>query len=331
MLVALASTGRKEALMRTLALALSLSLTTLGACTVGEASGPDPDPDPDPDVDVEISGVISADATWAGEIQLLASATIASGVSVTIVAGSSFIAADGAKLTVEGTLLVAGTAAEPVSMVPAVGAVSWAGMVAESGGSVTLRYATGIDVATLLYCHAGATGCAIEDSDFEGMGNAMVAEATATLERSRFVDLANGGVTVRSGGELTIVDTTLLTSSGDIVVQQGGDLVIDHSEVGGAQGSYEHCDLHIGSASSVTITNSNIISGVYGMMIGGTTNAVIQYNNWEGNDGDISEVGINSNVDLRYNYWDQGAPSMGAAYDTSSPASARLTDAGPRI
>jgi len=68
------------------------------------------------------------------------------------------------------------------------------------------------------------------------------------------------------------------------------------------------------------------------MMLGGTNGAVMQYNNFVENDAgqDISEVGVNTLVDLRYNYWDQGAPALGAAYDVSMPAAARIADAGPR-
>ena len=42
-------------------------------------------------------------------------------------------------------------------------------------------------------------------------------------------------------------------------------------------------------------------------------------------------VGVNTAVDLRFNYWGNGAPTgLGAAYDLSSPAAARVADAGPR-
>ena len=67
------------------------------------------------------------------------------------------------------------------------------------------------------------------------------------------------------------------------------------------------------------------------MMIGNTTGAVVQYNNIVDNQNDILEVGTNSGVDMRYNYWSGGAPDLGTAYDTSSPAAASYAEAGPRL
>ncbi len=322
--------------------ALALSVLT-GACMVtspvsdgAPTPGGDvgqPTPMPTPNAGSGIAGEITSSTTWSGAVELAADATIAAGVEVTIAAGTAFTAADGAKLRVLGTLVVAGDASANVTMEPAAGAISWGGIVAEAGGAVTIEHARGSDVASLLYCHSGALTCAIRRAEFSSIGNALIAESVASIEKSSFVELANGGVTVRAGGDLTITDTYLITSDHDLVIASGGRLTIDHSEIGGAQGSYEHCDLHIGGAEAVSVTNSNIISGIYGVMIGATDGAVFQRNNFMGNDpgNDILQIGTNSNGDMRFNYWDQGAPALAGVFDTSSPAAQPHPDAGPRM
>lgn len=298
----------------------------LAACTVERDGGDPPVP-----VEGELAGAITANQTWRGTVTLVADATIAGGVTVTIEPGTRFEGHQGATLRVAGTLDVAGTAAAPITMVPVAGALTWAGIVVDAGGRATLMHVHGDHVANLLYCHADTEGCVLDHVVFTDLGSALVTEDDARITASRITKMSNGGVTV-SGGDVRIVDTYLLTSTGDIVIQNGGSLTIEHSEVGEAADSYEHCDLHINLADSLRITRSNIRAAVYGIMLGGTNGAVMQYNNFVENDpgNDISEVGENVAADLRFNYWDHGAPELGAGYDVSSPAAARIADAGPR-
>lgn len=305
--------------------ALLLSACVVGSEVPGGGNGDDDVPPP-----TGIAGSITSNQTWSGAQTITANATIEAGVTVTVSAGAAIEAKDGVTLRVKGTLRVEGTDAAKVTFLPTADALTWAGIVADAGGTVDLAYVEGTDVATLVYCHAGAT-CDLDHVVFDDLGKALVVEGTATLTKSRISKVQNGGITV-SNGDLTITDSYMLTSSGDVIVQNGGSLVIDHSEVGEAMGSYEHCDLHVGSAATLRITYSNIHSGVYGLMLGGTSGAVMQYNNWTENGAgtDISEVGVNTNVDLRFNYWDQGAPALGAQYNVASASPTRIADAGPR-
>lgn len=308
----------------------------LPACTL-EAVGPGPGDDTggdDPPIvtgEGEKAGAITADETWSGTITLVGNVTIEPGATVTIAAGTELLGKDGLGITVEGSLVVAGTAEAPVTMGRADGAQRWAGIVAAAGGAVQIAYAEGTDVATLLYCHDGAALCHLDHVDFSGISSAIIAEGVALVTSSRIVDIANGGLTVRgAGGDLTVRDSVITTSTGDLVVQTGGTLLVEYSEIGDTQGVFDHCNFHIGAAASLTITRTNIINGVYGMMLGGTSGASITYNNWTGNTTDLSEVGVNTAVDLTNNYWANGAPALGAAYDVSSPAPAPIADAGPR-
>ena len=316
-------------ILRALPFALLLSACVVGSEDPGPGGGGGGDDDDVPPP-TGIAGSITSNQTWSGAQTITANATIEAGVTVTVSAGAAIEAKDGVTLRVKGTLRVEGTDAAKVTFLPTADALTWAGIVADTGGRVDLAYTEGTDVATLVYCHTGAT-CNLDHVVFDDLGKAIVVEGTATLTKSRISKVQNGGISVNNGS-LEMTDSYAITSSGDIIVQNGGSLVIDHSEVGDAMGTYDHCGLHIGSATTLRITRSNIRASVYGMMLGGTNGAVMQYNNWSENGAgtDISEVGTNTNVDLRFSYWSQGAPNMGAAYNVSSPATARITDAGPR-
>ena len=119
--------------------------------------------------------------------------------------------------------------------------------------------------------------------------------------------------------------------AGDIVVTYAGSrFTIVNSEIGGAQGSYEHCNFHINGADYASVTNSNIIGSVVAMMITNADGAIINYNNITNNESDIDPIGANSNVDMRYNYWSNGVPNgLGGDFDVTQPAAEMIAEAGP--
>ena len=309
------------------------------ACTVGTL-GPDPgggsgsDPGSgsgsNPGSGGGISGEIQADQTWSGNVSITGNVQIDPGVTVTVAAGTMIEGAQGATVHVQGTLQIQGTKDAVVTILPAQGVTTWPGFVADTGGTLSMSYAMGSNIATLTYCHTGAT-CTLDHVDFSMMGNAIVAEGTATINASRLSQVMNGGVTV-SNGDLKVVDSYVLTSQGDIIVMNGGSLDMQYSEVGDAQGSYEHCDFHINSASKLSIMHSNIRNGVYGMMIGGTTNAMVQYTNFIKNStgDDIDPLSTNTTPNFEYDYFDQGIPTTATGFDFANAATAMITDAGPR-
>jgi hypothetical protein len=217
-------------------------------------------------------------------------------------------------------------------MIPDPGASSWGGIAVDAGGSAAIRYVTGTEVDALMTCRAGALACELERIDFEDVGTIIRAASAASLVESRVSGMANGAVHVASGGDLTVSDTELSQSSHDLVTASGGHLTIEHTTIGGTIDTYEHCNLHIGSADSLTITRSNIVTGVYGIMIGNVNSARINYNNWEGNTNDVSPMGSPTDADFTHNYWGKGsAPSLGGEYDFTSLEPDRVADAGPRI
>lgn len=278
-----------------------------------------------------LSGLISQDATLTGDVHISGDLTVGAGVTLTISAGAAVSVADGKQITVQGTLLVDGTADATVSLLPDDGAASWRGITVAPGGAATLRYATGTQVATLLTCEAGAVTCELERDTFDGVGDVLANHATAEIKESQFSDMAGGGVYM-DAGSLHIVDSSIQTSSGDIIVISGGNLAVEYSSVGGSD--YEHCNFHINRADSLSITHSDVSNGVYGIMIGTVDGADLEYDNWEGNGTgtDVEEIGTTTSADFSHGFWSQGAPTnLGDEFDVSAPADVHIDDAGPRI
>lgn len=307
------------------------SALVLGCALTGCVGEPYVPPDSPPGDVTEVSGTIDQDATWSGIVHIVADATIAPGVTVTVEPGTWVRGAAGVFLRAEGVLSLAGTDEAPISVYPMLDAESWGGFTAEAGGAVSMMHVEGEHVSTLLFCKSGAAECRMSYVTFTDMSYVIQTNAPATIEYSRFERMVNAGVSVLDGSDLLIDQSYVLTSSGDIVVTQSGSrFTITNSEIGGAQGSYEHCNLHINGAAYASITNSNIVGSVVAMMIANADGAIVNYNNITGNESDIDPIGPNSNVDMRYNYWSNGVPNgLDAAFDVSQPAAETIADAGP--
>ena len=309
---------------------LGVAFATVFGCATDTEEPIDMTP-PDTVENAQVSGTLPTNQTWRGEIEMTGETVVPAGKTLTVDPGTTFSAAEGAVLRVEGVLVIAGSSDSQVTLNPIAGAVAWGGIAVESGGSASIVHATGSAVSTLLFCKPGAAKCELDQVDFHDISRVIKVEGNATVSQSKFRNMNNGGFSVSGDGALTIVDSTIWTSSHDLIVVSGGTLTIDHSEIGGALMSDEHCDLHIGAADKVVVTNSNIISAMYGLMLGNTTGAVFQYNNFVDNmTADVLEVGDNTAADFRYNYWSGGAPTLGAAYDVSSPSATPVEAAGPR-
>ena len=255
---------------------------------IGAGCDDEESPNPTPTV-TEISGPITTSRSLSDTVRLTGDADIASGVEITITAGTVFEGAEDAALSVHGILFVDGSDGDEVTMAPMTGANGWGGIAVESGGVAELNY----------------------------------------------VEMTTAGITVDATGDLTITDSVISGYTGDQIVMNGGELTVSYSTLGSSgipfpPSANEHGDLLINSSTGVHITYTNIIGAVYGMMIGGTNGAEIQFNNFLDNDYDVSSLGNNTAVDMRFNYWDSGAPILGSEFDVSSSASTQILIAGPR-
>src|SRR5262249_18526920 len=132
--------------MRTRSLLGLLCSLPFAACTVsavgpgGGGGGDDDGVTPQPG---DKPGTIAASETWSGTLTVVGDVTIRTGVTVTVAPGTEIQGKDGVSFHVAGTLEAAGTDAQHLSILPAPNSQTFAGIVAESGGSVHLAYVDG--------------------------------------------------------------------------------------------------------------------------------------------------------------------------------------------
>jgi hypothetical protein len=150
--------------MRTL---LTLALCLAAPACVGQIAEP---PD-DGGGDAPVTGVISADATWSGTVRIGAAAAIAPGVTVTAMPGTRIQFQAGAGLTLQGTLKVAGSSAQKVTLEPASGA-TFGSLAIPSGGKLDLSYAvmTGGDIRT----EPGSTVTIVDSKLLRASGDLLI-------------------------------------------------------------------------------------------------------------------------------------------------------------
>ena len=314
---------------------LAISSLLVGCETGGTIIDDGGDPPLPPGDARVLSGEVTQSETITGPIVLTADAVIKQGVEITVGAGSSIQGQAGVFLRIEGTLNIAGTAQAPVSITPLAGQNAVGGISVDAGGSLSITHATGQDIAVLVNCAAGALACNLDNLQFTSVGKVLQTSGPSTLTNSEISDLQNGGITISAGANVTITDTSVHTSSHDLIIMSGGTLVFDHSRVGNTDpNATDHCGFHIGGADQLTITNSVLDSSVVGMMISGVKASTINYNNIALNGTDIQKIGNSpAVVDLQFNYWDEGAPQdlPAGEFNVANPSATPYPDAGPRI
>lgn len=140
--------------MRILAIALSLPLA---ACVVGNTDGTNPgddgsgsDPGSGSNPGTGISGHITADTTWQGDVLLSGATTIDPGITVTVAASTNLKIAGVANLSIQGTLDVQGTSAGKVNIGPETGTAA-GGFRVTATGTLKETYAvqTGVNITTV--------------------------------------------------------------------------------------------------------------------------------------------------------------------------------------
>ena len=151
-----------------------------------------------------------------------------------------------------------------------------------------------------------------------------------------YVDQEGGGVHVSGTGMFTATDSKLSNAQGgDFLTMGGGTINVSYStlgEIGGATST--HCNLHFDqdTNNTITVTHSNIGGAPYGVMFYGAVGADMTFNNWLGNQIDVSTDNYTVSGDFSNGYFALGMPTAGpnATLTFNTLATAMLTDAGPR-
>ena len=222
-------------------------------------------------------------------------------------------------------------------------------------GAVRVKGATTIPAGVIVTVAAGSTLDFVNGSNFvvqgtlkmEGTSAAKIiarAEAGSTgwngFQVTGTLDVAygdfTGGRIYTSGAAASIIitDSKMYQAGGDYIIMDGGTLNMTYSQLGANPGETDstHCNLHINSASSITVTNSNINNAPYGIMFYGGVNANFQSNNWYGAATKDVDTASGVSGDFSNSWFEKGAPQAGpgATLTTNNLSPTRLTNVGPR-
>lgn len=273
----------------------------LAACVIGTndtgSTADDDGTNQEPIPSDAITGLITKDATWTGQVRIAKSNNVTTriepGVTITVAPGAELIFVGDAGLDIQGTLKINGTKAEKVQLHPATG---------DYFGKLTVA----------------------------GAPNAGKLEMTYAVMKGGVLGTEPGSIS-------TITDSKMWGAPGDLLVMNGGTVTMTYSQIGAdiaVDGpDRTHCNIHTGgNANTISITKSNINSVPYGLMLYGGLNAVLTGNNWFSNSTADVDTQPGVSGDLSGSWFDGPAPvaGSGATLTLNNLATAKLTDAGVR-
>ncbi len=277
----------------------------------------------------DVSGPIMTDSTWSGLINVTASVTVTSGVTLTVAA-------------VAGALRVQGTAASGVKLQPIQQGGSWGGISVTSGGSLDLAYATLDQGLTPISCAQGALLCKADHTaltNYTGVG--MLISAPATFTYCRVEKGGSDGISVNAAAaELVIVtDSSFHATGGDAIVVNGGNLTFQHNTVygdmTGTTPTGQHCACHFASAGTFLVDHNDFYNSAYGLMASdmSATSKINQNNFYSDTNlwGTADGNGVNALADLTNDYWGGGPPPLITGNINTTPYSTtKIAGTGPR-
>ena len=253
-----------------------------------------------------------ADETLCGAVALAVTRTVPAGKTLAICAGSTITAAaSDVSLTVQGTLLVQGTAQSPVKLIGALGGTDdWGGVIIDAGGAVT---------ATYLELHNASIALAARPGSSFAIDHLVIDSSDAMMILSSSGAIAHG--TLRGLGSEQ--------SSTPILVSNASPHITDTSVTGGYYGGVDmivvggpaaapvfdrlevadsHCAFHFESGTGATISNSNLHHNAYGLMVIQSVAGHIVHNNFQDNQINIGSCygGAGAPSEVKDNYFAGG-------------------------
>lgn len=295
-------------------------LLALAGCDGGGILRPDSGPgfdtgreEPDAAAATQIpAGPVSGELC--GLIAVLGTIEVPAGETLTVCAGSTLSMALDAAITVNGTLVLAGTDAAAIQLLGTAEG-RWAGLAVN--GTLEADFTNVYDARRAI---TGGPSSSIRFDD--GLIHAF---ALLNLE------LANGGTFDRTliraddtlvvtGGMLSMTDSTIDLDhpglSPDCVHFAGGGATLDHVRVANC-----HCPLHLQSTTMPFTLTASILEGASVPIMIASTSAEVHGNVIDG-PVDFEDIGGGIDADVSGNYYGGGAPVV----DTDTPA--QFTGAG---
>jgi hypothetical protein len=271
----------------------------LAACVIGEENGTgtgggddDTQGGMNPN-DGSITGLISQDTTWSGEVLIgydRAATRIEPNVTVTVSPGAVIKFKEGASLDIKGKLLVQGTSAQKVR-IEGVGQSAYSFLLTGAPATGTLELTYAVMTRGAIQTNAGSTTKITDTKMYR----------------------ASGDLLVLGGGTLTMSYSQIGPAPGET--------------------ESTHCNIHTsGNANTISVTHSDINGAPYGMMLYGGLNTIFTDNNWYANTmKDIAVDGTNVSADITGSWFAGGTPTNGnGATYTGVAATAKITGTGVR-
>ncbi|MDB4994905.1 MAG: hypothetical protein JWM74_2337 [Myxococcaceae bacterium] len=233
---------------------------------------------------------LSADATWGEGKTLAGSIIVETGVTVTVAAGAHIKVADGATITVKGTLKSPGGA--PAFINAESDTANWGGIIVAPGGTLALKSVHLENAEVALLVQAGAKSATydagiISDAhvpfqvDAKGklsMTDAKVLRPTGTSQvegsyvasHLDYDSNANDGIrTMSDDATLSIDDSTMhgQRGTGDMIASYDGAATI---HVAYTNFTMVHCAFHLLRVTNLDISNVTSDGNIYGLMLHGS-------------------------------------------------------------
>lgn len=123
-----------------------------------------------PAMTTDVSADVTADTTWSGLIKVHTAIKVATGVTLTVDAGSVIQLDAAAGITVNGTVTVNGAKGNVVTIGPATGNKYWRAWTVPAGGVLTMTY---VEQTGGAFSISGTGKVMARDSEFSNAGNAV--------------------------------------------------------------------------------------------------------------------------------------------------------------
>ncbi|HVY48135.1 MAG TPA: hypothetical protein VHB21_19740, partial [Minicystis sp.] len=280
-----------------------------------------------------LSGDVATDTTVSGDVELTATATVLSGVKLTVAPGTTLHGAPGASLVVAGELDAIGTATGPIVFQSAAdaGPGGWSGIVVDTGGEARLTHAE-IREAVMAFSTKPSSSYALDYVTCDTSNQLMALASDGTVSHSTFhafgMNQQGDPVTISSASP-HVSDSTFDNANqyADHIAVSGSasSPQFDHLEL-----SQAHCGFHFNQGIGITVSNSYMHDLAFAMMVEASLQTKVTLSNAENNQNNFGRC-MGGDVTLSSDYV-EGPPfdtyCTGQMDDT--PANAPLSGVGPR-
>lgn len=249
--------------------------------------------------DLQVAGG-DVQGQWCGNIDVQDSVVIPSGQTLFVCEGTSISVAEGARIRIDGTLELRGTARQPIR----IEGQDWLGLVTNGTLQGTFAEVRGAGV-----CVKGNDGgeIALHDSYLHDCGQTLSAVNGAHMDRS----ILEGGSSVSMmGGTLKMTDSVIDlmhdTAAPDCTRLSNASVELSHVHFTGC-----HCPLHFdsGGATDIIVEDSVFDGATYPAMVAKVRGRFTR-NHFSGTAADFLDIGGSIDLDIADNYFGGNAPKI---------------------